>query len=213
MKLRLCSSTSRAHYFSFLLLPLKTMDFLLLLRSQGASLFPGLLRITASVTLEAVEAAEACAKEAADRAAAALDSSEVPSLLPPLKSPAAVAAAALNASQLLSGVAVAVPVGSTELLVFAHKVTERREARQIQVFSCPQPLTSSSSSFFLLRSSFRRKRPKSTRPCSPRGKHCSTWPSGPSRTRSRRPRSPRSSSRSSRRPRLLRQQLRQAGLP
>ena len=95
---------------------------LLLLRSPGGSLFPGILRISAAVTLEAAEAAEARANEAAELARAALEGNEVPSLLPPLKSAAAVAAADLNASPLLSRVAVAVAVGSTDLLVFAHKV-------------------------------------------------------------------------------------------
>lgn len=97
--------------------------FLLLLRSQGGSLFPGIIRIAASVTPEAAEAAEARAKEAAELAEAALKGNEAPSLLPPLKSAAAVAASKLNASPLLSRVSVAVPMGSTDLLVFVHKVS------------------------------------------------------------------------------------------
>ena len=100
-------------------------DLLLILRSQGGSLFPGILRIAASVTPEAAEAAEARAKEAAELAEAALKGKNeaAPSQLPPLKSAAAVAASELNASPLLCRVAVSVPVGSTDLLVFVHKVS------------------------------------------------------------------------------------------
>ena len=106
--------------FSFLPSILLHMTHLLL--RSGASLFPGLLRISCSVTPEAAEAAEARVTKAEELAAAALK--EAPALLPPLKSAAAVAAASLNASELLSRVAVAVSVGSTDLLVFAHKVNE-----------------------------------------------------------------------------------------
>jgi hypothetical protein len=105
---------------------------LFLLRSPGGSLFPGILRIAASVTPEAAKAAETRASEAAELAKAALEGNEAPTLLPPLKSAAAVAASELNASPLFSRVAVAVPVGYTELLVFVHKVsrTKRREKRR-----------------------------------------------------------------------------------
>ena len=104
-------------------------NHLLLLRA-GASLFPGLLRISASVTVESAEAVEARAKERADQAAAVVEGTGAPSLLPPSKPAAAVAAAQLNASQLLSRVAVAVAVGTTELLVFTHKVRDERRKRE-----------------------------------------------------------------------------------
>lgn len=197
---------------------------LFLLRSPGGSLFPGILRIAASVTPEAAKAAETHASEAAELAKAALEGNEAPTLLPPLKSAAAVAASELNASPLFSRVAVAVPVGYTELLVFVHKVsrTKRREKRRrkrprservfFSLSLSPTALSSSqppSRPFSFLFN--RRKRPASTRHCCHRARPWPRSPSELSRIRSAPLPSRASSSRSSPRRPLRRRRPRRAG--